>query len=596
MRIKNLSHVAVGIAVVGAAFFVSAKTNHHTEAQTSTACQGFNLLVPNNIPAGSVPVNLGNTAMPALAIQDVVFKIDSGVLGRGVQVGTNPQWQMTWFTQYTSPGNHTIGAQIIFVDGSSCSLTPVPTTLTSTAMSGVQLMTGAVPSSFQGLTNQVINFGLKAAIGTTTSAMVDVSQFTYFNNKSATLGSITPLDGSPILRFSTGPVAGMGSITVTAFYGGLSKVITIPASVQAQTATTPTSPTTTSPTTTTPSTTTPPLTGTAPPATNSPSDAVTAAASAASVEAEKPLKDCVLSKLGDARYQAISSGQSRPTAAEFDSINQCFSGRNFVLPSGFVPVSPSVVKNQTVTKDASVDKTENVTSGKTVKLSFKGKAKPKTVVLLYVYSEPLVLSTTADSNGDWSYSLEDPLQPGNHEVYAVVDKGNGTYQRSSVFDFAIAKASASAANPNGYSLKLSSIQATAKDSNKLSVIYIGGIGLLTVAMLGVVIFSVVRKQHKKKAVDITSGPTVVEPVIPSTAAPPAATPVQEAVKVLERTMPQLVQPPVTAPTDQPVQVAASPVSAPAVSQPPQAATPMNAPAASEPPQQQPPTAGQNNES
>jgi hypothetical protein len=570
MRIKNLSRIVIGTAVIGTAFFALTRTNHHTDAQTSTACQGFVLGVPSNVPMGNVPINLGAATAPALAIQDVVFKIDSAVLGRGVRVGTNQQWQMVWYTQYSPPGNHTIGAQIIFTDSSSCMVNPVPTTLTGTVMSGVQLTTGAMPSTFQGLTNQVINFGLKSAIGSTSSAMVDVSQYTYFNNKSATLGSITPLDGSQILRFSTGPAAGAGNIVVTASYGGISKAISIPVSIQAQTTTA--SPAPTSTTATTSPSTTPTTTSSTTPTTTTVSDSTTAAASTASIEAEKPLKDCVLSKLGAVRYQAISSGQSRPTAAEFESINQCFAGRNFVLPSGFVPVQPSLVKNQEQTKDVAVDKTENITQGSTIKLNFKGRAKPNTVVLLYVYSEPLVLSTTADKNGDWSYSLEDPLQPGDHEVYAVVDKGDGTYQRSSVFDFAIAKASASASNPNGYSLELSPIQATAKDSTKLNIIYIGGIGLLTMVMLGATVFGIVwRQRKKKKSADVISSPTTLQPVTPSLTSPatPAPTPVQEAVKVLERVMPQPVQPAEPLPVAQPPKVTTLPVGAPETSQPPQ---------------------------
>lgn len=506
------------------------RTNPKIVALTSTVCQtGYNLLVPSTMPNGNSPISL-NLTTSVTTIQDVIFKIDGLILGRGVQVGTNPQWQMTWNTQYTNPGSHSVSVDIYFTDSTICSIPPVSTNITTGAAAVAPVLNaGSTPASFQGLTNQVINFNLSAYLSSTAIPATDESQFTYFHHKTTTIGSITPLDGTAILKFSTGPVAGTGSINVYASYAGFNKSITIPITIQAQTATpapapiatvpnapTPTNggtPTGTS-TTSTPGATTTPLA----PTTTAPSEATIAAASAASIEAEKPVKDCVLLKLGDVRYKAISSGLSRPTAAEFEAMNQCFVSRNHVLPSSFVPVAPTDVKKQPVTKDTSVQKLENFTTGSTVRLKFKGKAKRKTVVLLYVYSEPLVLSTESDGNGDWNYALEDPLQPGNHEVYAVTNKGDGTYERSSVLDFAIAKAEASAANPNSYSLKLSIIQPTTKDNNKSIILYFGAIVMLTTSMLGIVGFVLIRKNHRKKApVDVT------QVITPQEQSPPPAT-------------------------------------------------------------------------
>lgn len=500
IRTKKYYHIAAVLILAGIAGFVfmANRPKQTVMAQTAPLCTGYNLQVPSAIPGGSITIGLvGTTAVTN--IRDVVFKIDGGILGRGVQSGTVPQWQLLWHTQFSTVGQHSIGAQLFFTDGSTCPIPAVQTSLTSTTTSSAQLIANALPVTFQGLTNQPINFSLNASIGNTATAGVDVTQYTYFNNKSTTLGSITPLDGTSILRLSTGPVAGTGVTTVTASYAGLSRVVSVPITVVAQTATTQTT-TTTSGTTSTTSAAPPASTQTSTTTTSAASDAKVAAASTASVEAEKPLKDCVLAKLGDVRYKAISSGQSRPTAAEFASMNECFATRNYVLPSTFVPVPPAQVKDQPETKDVAIQSPTNETAGTTTKLKFKGKAKPNSVVLLYVYSEPLVLSTTADGNGDWSYALEDPLEPGDHEMYAVVAKGDGTYERSSVLDFAIAKAEASPSNPNSYSLKLSTIQPTAKENTRSSLVYIGGIAALTVFMLCVAGFVLWRRQNKKSAV------------------------------------------------------------------------------------------------
>lgn len=510
---KKHSHSLV-IALAAGALVSGLVVSHFwppAEAQ-STVCQtGYSLEVPGAIPGGAVTIGLASSN--ATTIRDVVFKIDGLVLGRGV--GTAPHWQMQWYTQYSAPGVRSISAQLFTTDGNSCQIPPVQTTLTNTLTPGAILDATALPVTFQGLTNQPINFNLNAYISSTAASSVDVTQFTYFANKATTLGSITPLDGTSILRLSTGPVAGTGQTTVTASYGGITRDITIPIVVIAQASPAPTDPTaaTTVNNPDSSTTNTQPTTSSTNTSTTPATEAQIAAASTASVEAEKPLKDCVLLKLGDERYKAISSGESRPTATEFASINQCFSTRNFVLPSGFVPVPPSQVKDKPESKDISVKSPVNESSGSTTKLKFQGKAKPNTLVLLYVYSEPLVLSTTSDSNGDWSYALEDPLQPGNHEIYAVVDKGDGTYQRSSVFDFAIAKAEASPSNPKSYSLKLSTIQPTAKDTAKSSLLYIVGIIVLVAAMLGVVAFVFMKKQKKAAVTPVVTSALAPEPII-----------------------------------------------------------------------------------
>ena len=76
-----------------------------------------------------------------------------------------------------------------------------------------------------------------------------------------------------------------------------------------------------------------------------------------------------------------------------------------------------------------------------------GKAKPFQTVLVYIFSEPLVMTTTADADGNWSYELENPLEPGQHEVYAVVDEGDGQYKKSDPWGFIIGRAEAFCRKP-----------------------------------------------------------------------------------------------------------------------------------------------------
>jgi hypothetical protein len=52
------------------------------------------------------------------------------------------------------------------------------------------------------------------------------------------------------------------------------------------------------------------------------------------------------------------------------------------------------------------------------------------VVTLYIYSElPIVVTTTVDENGQWSYDFEDQLKDGYHEVYVAVNDDTGKVVR-----------------------------------------------------------------------------------------------------------------------------------------------------------------------
>ncbi len=64
--------------------------------------------------------------------------------------------------------------------------------------------------------------------------------------------------------------------------------------------------------------------------------------------------------------------------------------------------------------------------------TMRGKADPYAFVTLYVYSSmPIVMSIQADANGDWTYTFEDPLVDGKHDVYATVTNNTGKIVKKS---------------------------------------------------------------------------------------------------------------------------------------------------------------------
>ncbi|MFA6603674.1 MAG: Ig-like domain-containing protein [Patescibacteria group bacterium] len=77
-------------------------------------------------------------------------------------------------------------------------------------------------------------------------------------------------------------------------------------------------------------------------------------------------------------------------------------------------------------------------------LRLQGTSLPGMTCLLYVYSYvPVVLTTTADANGNWTYDLGSSLNDGEHTVYvAVTDDTGKITEKSNPLSFIVAEARA----------------------------------------------------------------------------------------------------------------------------------------------------------
>lgn len=77
-------------------------------------------------------------------------------------------------------------------------------------------------------------------------------------------------------------------------------------------------------------------------------------------------------------------------------------------------------------------------------LKFEGKARPNEVVTLYIYSSlPIVITVSADANGNWIYELDKSLVDGKHEAYVVINDDDGRIKsKSAPFSFFVKEAKA----------------------------------------------------------------------------------------------------------------------------------------------------------
>ena len=157
------------------------------------------------------------------------------------------------------------------------------------------------------------------------------------------------------------------------------------------------------------------------------------------------IKSCLQESIGEARFNEISSGGSNPSDEEKKKGETCFAELHkdqlkFLPPPPeqvpFLETDPNVIGFANFKQETK--KVKNTTIGG--KVTFEGKGPPNTPVYIYIYSEPIVITTKTDENGEWVYELNQPLKGEKHVAYATVKDTSGKIVRSSVFDFTVVAA------------------------------------------------------------------------------------------------------------------------------------------------------------
>ncbi len=523
MRKTHFNKIAItffGVLVLISALIVSLINAGSSSSQTTADCGGLNMTVsmpsgsPNNyVLSGEADVNI--TSLPTTPINQIFIFANETKIGQAQPSGTNT-WLFRWATALWPTGGTAstvkISAKAVYSDH-ICSIATTVDHYYLMPQATSNLTLTASPFPWEGHVNSSIVFAANSSVEPASATTFDINPYTIYTWTAPTLGSIfnvtnTFLDKTR-MNFSTGQVAGTTSIPVNVIYGGVTKSISIPITIKpAATTTTTTNTGSTGSTTTSTTTPTPTPTPVTSATTTDSTAAITATqVTSSQVQVSAITKSCVETELGAERYKAINSGESRPTADELAKISNCFATSKYILPSNFSPVDPVKVDALTVENTvAAIRNLENVTktvgTTKTDTLKITGKAKPNTTVVIYIYSDPLVITTTSDKDGNWQYTLEDPLEPGKHEIYAIVDKGDGTYKRSDPLSFLITTVGATAGNPNGLSLKLNGTP-TASQSNQNLIYYIAGTAAaLVVALISLLIALRIHLKHKMKPIPV----------------------------------------------------------------------------------------------
>ncbi|PIZ62990.1 hypothetical protein COY16_03125 [Candidatus Roizmanbacteria bacterium CG_4_10_14_0_2_um_filter_39_13] len=157
-----------------------------------------------------------------------------------------------------------------------------------------------------------------------------------------------------------------------------------------------------------------------------------------------------------------------------------------ILPSKFKPEEVSIDNDTSM----GVVETQTTKIGQTVLM--QGRATPNTVVTILIYSNPIVVTVQADENGVWKYTLEEPLEAGEHTAYVVVPQEDGTQVRSAINTFIVPPVYASA--EDGLSLQ----QVRVPESSTIRNFIVIAI-LLILDAIAILLF-VYRIKNKKKEI------------------------------------------------------------------------------------------------
>jgi hypothetical protein len=159
--------------------------------------------------------------------------------------------------------------------------------------------------------------------------------------------------------------------------------------------------------------------------------------------------ECIRQVLGDERFREVYGQGKQPTNKEAGQTDGCFEFVGGDKPvQMFLPVLPVQVPFVTVDKQT----VSIASAGKQARemkdtLVLNGKGPTNSILDIYIFSEPMVVSVKTDVNGDWTYELAYHLPEGNHHTYAVVRHPEKGLVRSEVFNFGVAYARDSRGEP-----------------------------------------------------------------------------------------------------------------------------------------------------
>lgn len=487
----------MGMLLLSSSMVLQFTLDNYSRAEGLVQCQSVAQITKpgeGTVRSGSIPLEayippgtVGNTTE---TISSVKFFTDANIIGSASKSGSF--WIRNFDTTQYPNGPRVITARVTNSNGQTCETEPRMFMIeneTSTISTNLRLEIDEPQSGkWVGPTNIGTNFRVRAMIDTSsTAADQDVSSDAVFT-WATTIGKITEPNGQNA-NFFSGPYKGQGKVTVIAKYGTETRTRTIAIEV------------------TDPATTTYPDGEDDSSTDSSGSNSGSGSTSSGSTEEDKPpqiagdpdLKVCIIKVIGEDAYKKVVSGERRLTFGELDQVSKCFAASKYVIPANVAPIEPErFLQLPEDRSKALVSKFEQSKDeeGNDNGIILSGISIPNKTILLYIFSEPLVLTTETDAEGNWTYVLEDPLEPGEHEVYVAVEDDNGEVYRSEALSFNIAQAANTdqGTNPTGLSLTLD----LSDPETSSTIYYVSAVVAIMLIGIGSFVFIVRRRSAAAK--------------------------------------------------------------------------------------------------
>lgn len=132
--------------------------------------------------------------------------------------------------------------------------------------------------------------------------------------------------------------------------------------------------------------------------------------------------------------------------------------------------SPSAVTIDSPIQNASVT---------TNQPTLKGKAPAGTTVTITIYSDPITVTVTTDTSGNWSYTLTEPLASGPHTIVVAAQDPATGQSKTATLAFVVATG-----NENGASG--SAVPVSGAVENTLILLFIGAVFIITGSFIPIV--------------------------------------------------------------------------------------------------------------
>ena len=216
------------------------------------------------------------------------------------------------------------------------------------------------------------------------------------------------------------------------------------------------------------------------------------------LQTPQTVQHCLYQTLSPTIWQEIINGEREPTEQQRNQAQTCFGMINQYQRS-FLPLLPDQIvfaeekPNQIQVDNVRVTALEipdQVGDPDQPVIQLTGSGPPNTIIDVYVFSQPIVISTATDDSGQWLYQLNYHIPPGDHQAIAVarVDEG---YIKSEPFNFTArrVKQTASAISQD---ISISAVRSGL--SSRLNQILIG----FLVLMFGLFLLNRVTDEKQKK--------------------------------------------------------------------------------------------------